>query len=158
MRFRKLRIAWSVGWGIACVLLIALWIRSYWRYFGYSGSRGDEFIEVAVFKSELHLYRGPHSYDGSRPWRVFSEPLVSGSDSALEYNRKQYASRLGVGWRRFGLFGWVLQASISLWWPSLLTVALATLPWLRFRFTLRSLLIATTLVAVVLGLAVWAIR
>src|SRR5262245_14496481 len=30
MRFRKLRIAWSVGWGLACVLLIALWVRSCW--------------------------------------------------------------------------------------------------------------------------------
>jgi hypothetical protein len=31
MRFRKLRIAWSVFWGIACVLLIVLWVRSYSR-------------------------------------------------------------------------------------------------------------------------------
>jgi hypothetical protein len=30
MRFRKLRMAWSVAWGLACVLLIALWVRSYW--------------------------------------------------------------------------------------------------------------------------------
>ena len=30
MRFRKLRIAWSVGCGILCVLLIVLWVRSYW--------------------------------------------------------------------------------------------------------------------------------
>ena len=30
MRFRKLRIAWSVACGIACVLLIVLWVRSYW--------------------------------------------------------------------------------------------------------------------------------
>src|SRR6476660_8286747 len=30
MRFRKLRIAWLVVCGIACVLLIALWVRSYW--------------------------------------------------------------------------------------------------------------------------------
>ena len=29
MRFRKLRIAWSVACGIACVLLIVLWVRSY---------------------------------------------------------------------------------------------------------------------------------
>jgi hypothetical protein len=34
----------------------------------------------------------------------------------------------------------------------------ATVPWLRWRFTLRTLLIATTLVAVVLGLVVWAVR
>src|SRR4051812_22362745 len=30
MRFRKLRVAWSVFWGVACVLLIVLWVRSYW--------------------------------------------------------------------------------------------------------------------------------
>src|SRR6476661_7413421 len=30
MKFRKLRIAWSVLCGIACVLLILLWVRSYW--------------------------------------------------------------------------------------------------------------------------------
>jgi hypothetical protein len=30
MRYRKLRIVWSVAWGIAAVLLIALWARSYW--------------------------------------------------------------------------------------------------------------------------------
>jgi hypothetical protein len=29
MRFRKLRNAWSVAWGIACVLLVVLWVRSY---------------------------------------------------------------------------------------------------------------------------------
>ena len=31
MRFRKLRIAFSAMCLIACVLLIALWVRSYWR-------------------------------------------------------------------------------------------------------------------------------
>jgi hypothetical protein len=30
MSYHKLRIAWSVGWGIVCLLLIALWVRSYW--------------------------------------------------------------------------------------------------------------------------------
>jgi hypothetical protein len=29
MRFRKLRIAWSVAWAVACVLLIVLWVWSY---------------------------------------------------------------------------------------------------------------------------------
>src|SRR5690348_8525325 len=31
MRFRKLRIAWSVVWGLAAVLLIVFWVRSYWH-------------------------------------------------------------------------------------------------------------------------------
>src|SRR6476660_645069 len=30
MRFRKPRIVWSVFWGVAAVLLIVLWVRSYW--------------------------------------------------------------------------------------------------------------------------------
>src|SRR3954465_2967345 len=35
MRFRKLRIAWSVGCAIACVLLIALWGRCYFYLDSY---------------------------------------------------------------------------------------------------------------------------
>src|SRR5262245_28132824 len=31
---RGLRIAWSVWWGIVCVLLVVLWVRSYWRWDG----------------------------------------------------------------------------------------------------------------------------
>ena len=30
LRFRKLRITWSVMWGFACVLIIASWVRSYY--------------------------------------------------------------------------------------------------------------------------------
>src|SRR5690349_10312841 len=30
MKYRKLRIAWSVGWRIVAVLLCVLWVRSYW--------------------------------------------------------------------------------------------------------------------------------
>jgi hypothetical protein len=44
------------------------------------------------------------------------------------------------------------------WFLVLLSAAFATAPWIRWRFSLRTLLIATTLVAVVLGLIVWAAR
>jgi hypothetical protein len=37
MKYRKLRIAWSVGWGVLCLLLVALWVRSYWWRDTYSG-------------------------------------------------------------------------------------------------------------------------
>src|SRR4051794_17100143 len=30
MKYRKLRIAWSVAWGVAAVLLCVLWVRSYY--------------------------------------------------------------------------------------------------------------------------------
>jgi hypothetical protein len=47
------------------------------------------------------------------------------------------------------------------WFPVLLTAMLFTVPWIRqlsWRFSLRTLLIATTLVAVVLGLICYAVR
>jgi hypothetical protein len=30
MRYRKLRVAWSVVWGLAAVLLVVLWVRISW--------------------------------------------------------------------------------------------------------------------------------
>jgi hypothetical protein len=30
MKYRNLRIAWSVAWGVVCLLLVVLWVRSYW--------------------------------------------------------------------------------------------------------------------------------
>jgi hypothetical protein len=51
------------------------------------------------------------------------------------------------GWSRFGLV-------LPHWFPVLLTALLATVPWLRWRFSLRTLLIAITLVAVGLGVIV----
>ena len=48
---------------------------------------------------------------------------------------------------------------IPYWFPAFVCGIAAVLPWWRrttWSFSLRTLLIATTLVAVVLGLAVWA--
>jgi hypothetical protein len=86
MKYRKLRIAWSVGWGIVCLLLILLWISDYRQ----------------------------------------SEDL-----SAVPY-------------------AFLL----------LIAAGLVALSWVEgnFRFGLRSLLIATTVVAVLLGLVVWTAR
>jgi hypothetical protein len=47
------------------------------------------------------------------------------------------------------------------WYFAITFAAIAALPWLAwlpYRFSLRTLLIATTLVAVVLGVAVWVSR
>jgi hypothetical protein len=44
---------------------------------------------------------------------------------------------------------------IPYWLPVLLIGTLSALPWLPWTFSLRTLLIATTLSAVLLGLVVW---
>jgi hypothetical protein len=67
-------------------------------------------------------------------------------------------------WRKGGVLGFryyddgLVRALIAPHWlPALLSATLAVIPWISrsWRFSLRTLLIATTLVAVVLGLVVW---
>jgi hypothetical protein len=50
----------------------------------------------------------------------------------------------------------LLRLDVPFWFIVLISLALAAAPWLRtrWRFSLRTLLLATTLVAVVLGLVV----
>src|SRR5262245_32774785 len=46
MKYRKLRIAWSVVWGVVAVLLCVLWVRSYWL--------SDNLVEVVPsFESQF---------------------------------------------------------------------------------------------------------
>ena len=61
-----------------------------------------------------------------------------------------------------GNFPWVLSpwffVGVPLWFPVAIAAGLATVPWalqIPHRFSLRTLLIVTTLVAVVLGMIVW---
>jgi hypothetical protein len=63
------------------------------------------------------------------------------------------------------IFGFYYEITTSSWtvefpyWMAVLgTGSAAAAPWFRYRFTLRTLLIATTLVALVLGLLVWTAR
>src|SRR5688572_22570181 len=47
LRYRKLRIAWSIGWGVLCLMLIALWVRSYyWRERVVIGLYGNTGLQV----------------------------------------------------------------------------------------------------------------
>jgi hypothetical protein len=135
MKYRKLRIAWSVAWGIVAVLLVALWARSYWWF--------DSFGAVPICgvsaSGKLYLVKemttvtfGTTMPLGNTRLRVWSVPI--------DQMRVEKASYFAV------IPTWVL-ISVSMF--------AAVSAWLRWRFTLRTLLIATTLVAVGLGLIVW---
>jgi hypothetical protein len=137
MRFRKLRIAWSVTWGLVAVLLIVMWARSYFAcdtlqiYFNSQTFRLDHLQGVMYGRTTLSKNSGPDYWllDTGQPQRLGKThifPTVGG----------------------FGAF-------IPFWCSALLAGMLASVPWLHWRFSLRTLLIATTLVAVALGTIVW---
>ena len=156
MRFRKLRIAWSVASGIMCLLLMALWVRSYWRFdsLAYRPYQ-DVMFRLLSDDGVIRFYNGsnPHSTNyvpimGDPPaigWTFDSRPndLRSIRDATL-------LKKIFRGFWRPNEADW----HIPYWCCVILVAPAVAIPWLRF--SLRTLLIAVTLVAVVLGLAVYA--
>jgi hypothetical protein len=156
MRYRKLRIAWSVAWGLAAVLLIVLWVRSYWCA-----------EVVARFNPNWRLNVGSNHgviyfvYDKSppRPTSSFFQPIQYGSVSTVSTPYWSYCQIEVVApgrWLEWKDLGSTVIGQV----PDFLLVGLcvvgAVVPLWPRRYSMRTLLIATTLVAVVLGLVVWA--
>jgi hypothetical protein len=118
----------------ACVLIVALWVRSYWVQ--------DGFLRVSTANLQIiGSNRGAFSFQT----RTFGFPLH--------------------GWRHIsgpvdenhGLFLWYVICGITYikvphWLVALIGAGVAAMPWIGWRFSLRSLLIVTTLVAVGLGI------
>ena len=155
MRFRKLRIAWSVLWGVGAALLIVLWVRSYWQ---------TEFLERVVNVNPLYasgdverIMNRPGSVEFLRE-RVVNSHSVNYTPPGWTY--RAYAGVVrnirndGSAARRVR-FRSPSIGSFPHYLAVLLVGGVGVGPWIRLRYSLRTLLFATTLVAVVLGLVVW---
>ena len=137
---RRLRIAVSVFFAVVAVAFAVLWVRSYSR-------------------CDMLAHNGTtHTTFGSNWGYVY---LIRVDAKSMQNQRRQ------PGWRHSAMesherpakFEWVdippvFQTTVPYWFLVLMAIALSCLPWTMPRFTIRSLLIATTLVAVVLGLIV----
>ena len=174
MRYRKLRIAFSATCLIACVLLIALWVVSCWRF--------DQF----VVRASSGEYRALTNIRGAVVFGAWNDPSLSTfftrDWSHLHFPMKGVSNKTGSP---IPVFPLDVPESPILVWPSfespfvspvtttnysltvpywllvIAAVAPAFLPWLTMwpkQFSLSTLLIATTLVAVVLGAIVYAVR
>jgi hypothetical protein len=145
MNYRKLRIAWSVAWGILCLLLIVFWVRSYWRYDLFQReSKGNGFrIHSGVGVVQLKIGGGLRG-SGLVSGRIVGGPkhLQSSPFSKVFKSFERKTSE------------WI----VPIWFFVLCSGAPAVGPLLRWRFSLRTLLIAMTLVSAGLGWAVYALR
>jgi hypothetical protein len=71
---------------------------------------------------------------------------------AFEFRRRYVVNDDGgLGWLR----GYSRTIVFPHWFAVALVGVIAVAPWLRWRFGLRTLLIATTLIAVGLGIVIW---
>jgi hypothetical protein len=153
-RFRKLRIAWSSAFGIVCVLLIVLWVRSYTWADSLRIPRSVKRAEYYFINSSDGLvYMNLKLYGSSEPgFGVVSDAIVDEAlfaDDATPLHDCHWFRIVRIGGQTV-----VYVSDLSL---VLFSAVLAAAPWVRWskRFSLRTLLIATTLVAVGLGLIVW---
>ena len=134
MKNRKLRIAWSVACGIACLLLVVLWVRS------------SSMVEIWNVPVSSNTSIGLASLPGMIA-------VIWGDDQPLGYDWGQTKV-----WQAKGVKP---PSAIPSWLLIIAAIVCGIAPWihqLKWRFTLRTLLIGMTLVAVAFGLIVAATR
>jgi hypothetical protein len=155
MGYRKLRIAWSVVWGGLALLLIVLWVRSYWNYYAIayidsqSGAVGVFFYRGSI-GLELNYVSAPPPF--AQWWDFKSIPFSE--DLPVDAGK-----RIVDGMQlRFYRITHSTGAVFPIPLVAMVAVALAAVPRLYYRFTLRAMLLATTFVAIALGVAVYAAR
>jgi hypothetical protein len=103
------------------------------RYYQFESSRGElAFIEVPYAK-----------YTGPLKWNVWTH-------SASDKNTFVYGATI-LGFRLS--FGENNCSKIPYWFVLLVTAGIGSVPWIRWSFSLRTMLIAVTLIAALLGLA-----
>jgi hypothetical protein len=141
MTYRTLRIAFSAVCGVLCLLLIALWVRSYLV--------ADNLVirTSNVINDQFHSENGGLSVGRFQPiqhflgwhWRT---------DAPIDPPNGFRYGRLPSGG---------LSIEVPYWFLVFVAAIPGTLPWLGFlRFSLRAMLVATTLLAILLGLIVYA--
>src|SRR3954454_5337951 len=161
-KFRKLRIAWSVFWGLACVLLIVLWVRSYWYWdqlytpictAAYNSPSWEG--KVITIESDSGALSATYAIGGDPWYWHISHKLDETRATIAPYNyaimQPPETHRSFVGFAVYREFGLNPTIRIPIWFTVLTTSAIGCiswLPWWSKRFSLRTLLIATTLVAV----------
>ena len=179
IRFRKLRIAFSITFGIACVLLIALWVRSYrlndrlhFVLLGKDVVIASRMGEVLLFPIDWPVQvfgwqKVTYPIDDELAFSGGGRPNAFGfgwiKDVVLPTERSTVPPPPGSKFKYYGTGTTTLPGSgpmLPYWFAASLSGISAVLPWAfqvpsSRRFSLRTLLIATTLVAMALGILVY---
>lgn len=138
---RHLRIAASVFFGMLTLALCVLWVRSY------------------IVSTEITMFDGVYNELGIGSGMIGARRLHSVAPLFLGHFPLTLRQFEGTNYYQTRLifvdcdeFDFVFP----IWIPTILSAIGIGLPWTRF--SLRTLLLATTLVAVVLGLVAWIAR
>jgi hypothetical protein len=126
MRFRKLRIAWSVAWGLLAVLLIVLWLRSQeWQYtFKYSFAPRQGYCLASDVRLTLIKYDMRKLPDVEAPELGFSTGKYPTKLIPVPSSQPIYVTKK----RPFSS----TEVCVPHWFPLSLVAILAAIPWIRY--------------------------
>jgi hypothetical protein len=121
-----------------------------------SSSNGTTLVNLQSYLGEFGIGHWPTRGRIPWAWTVHPAEVTDEHPKQLWSPMKDKAplSYVGIRWQTLltlHLF------TVRYWFPVTLSAVFAILPWLPWSFSLRTLLIATSLIAVVLGLVVWSI-
>lgn len=166
MKFKKTRIAFSALCGILCLLLIALWVRSYgtrdWLSLPSSGNaaiismRGTIRLDFYSSRIATNQVGWRHRSESSRGYdKLLDVPLLRAREA--HHWTTFYGPVFGLAYE-----AWKSTSSIYAQVGTLVTLlAISSLvPWLPWkpwpwRFSLRARLLLTTLVALLLAKVIY---
>jgi hypothetical protein len=148
---KHLTIAFRTLCGLAAVLLCVLWVRSFWvtdlvskindqRIATTIGSQYGA-VYLAHFDAEIG-YRHSNNSSAPRPWAFTSVMGYTSNDGLFVWSRRQTS----------------LYAALPHWVFAMVTMMVGACSWLPWRFSLRTLLLGMTLVALVLGAVIYLTR
>lgn len=157
--FRYLRIAFSAGCGALCLLLVALWMRSYWRCDILENTNNSEVIHLESRKGFL-IYQVLHpnfkrTFPAPLRVAILNDPSLGRFFSSYPYPvAESYRFPVANALSGFGSFrsGSTTIMFAPHWFAVSLLATFAAMPWFRWRFSLRTMLIAMTLIAALLSI------
>lgn len=157
---RYFRTLLSALFTLACLLLICAWMRSYLRFDQFAGPwRGSSYAGITSVEGQITFQQADAPVYGAFlgpvwKWRGFRmSDWGKAGDSDTPYFPADRAGRFfTLSFRQLAITRDAF--AIPYWMLILATAALASLPWISPRFSLRSLVVATTLAALFFGFAV----
>ncbi len=155
-RFRRIRFAVSVFFSALALALCVMWVRSYSAKETYQGPIWKYVVSIQSVRGELGIGFWDWPYK-SFAWKKRTITDSESMESLWEPAKgKVPLSNLGIRWYR-QLAPQMTLVVVPFWMPVSMATTIAVVPWIIHlrRFSLRTMLIVTTLVAVVLGLGVW---
>jgi hypothetical protein len=132
------RTAWSVFCVLTCILLASLWLRSYFVIDSWEAPS-------TTFDSEVGQCTFSFLNNMADQWKYLAVDVGNWSNlpSLFEFSLDTHDS---------------ITLDFPHWFLVVLFTAFTAIPWVRWRFRLRTLLITTTFFALLLGLVAYMTR